>query len=652
MPAWGLTKEMRATRPWGLAADSLKTAKVITDPIHGDIYVTDLERRVIDSPPFQRLRRVRQLGMTHLVYPGATHNRFAHSLGSLAMAQRLMDAVIDQELGPHPQGLDLFEEWRAELGHGTPSFNADEYNRRLGEATILARLGALLHDLTHVPFGHSLEDDLELLVPHDKNVRRFERLWKEFDEDLRAELSSEGLSEFLRPLVVSRAADGAEETMEIPEIEISRKRSKGIPKYEERRQWYDFVRDIIGNTICADLLDYLRRDHFFTGLPMALGQRYLSSFYVTRVADQVHYPARMVLRIERDGRERPDIITELLKHLRYRYELSERALVHHAKLAADAMVGKALDIWEDALWRDHARERASDPEFGAELEIDTLKRRFAELVSEQAANQINQRVRASIEDEVSRRGDDSFLEWLRDETAGEADKRDGDKTKDKRRAAVHWLASDLLDRRLFKRIGEQTDVPIRPKRFVEEYGKKDQRRRLERDAANYAEIDNSWKVLTWIPAHTMRLKVAGVLVDDGSEIRRFVDHERRGDERGADIYKAHENLWAVRVFVHPSVTDEQREVVLARLASRMGIRFKKLDDELGGQPSEWPERLAASRACKRRKLSDERVTELFQYVRHERAARGPAAEPQKFSVLETEFEEAAKSFFKRRPRSR
>jgi uncharacterized protein len=157
MPPWGLTKEMRETEPWGLAAKSLTTKKVITDPIHGDIFITDLERRVIDSPPFQRLRRVRQLGMTHLVYPGATHNRFAHSLGSLAMAQGLMDAVIDQQLGPHPHDLDLFAEWRAELAYGTNAFNPDEYNRRLGEATILARLGALLHDFTHIPFGHSLE---------------------------------------------------------------------------------------------------------------------------------------------------------------------------------------------------------------------------------------------------------------------------------------------------------------------------------------------------------------------------------------------------------------------------------------------------------------------------------------------------------------
>ncbi len=64
----------------------------------------------------------------------------------------------------------------------------------------------------------------------------------------------------------------------------------------------------------------------------------------------------MVLRIQRDSQTRADVVTELLKHLRYRYELSERVLVHHAKLAADAMIGKALSIWRDALWIDRAFE--------------------------------------------------------------------------------------------------------------------------------------------------------------------------------------------------------------------------------------------------------------------------------------------------------
>jgi HD superfamily phosphohydrolase len=170
MPKWGLTPEQREAQPWGLPSAELAPAKTITDPVHGDIFVTRLEQRVIDSAPMQRLRRVRQLGATHLVYPGATHTRFSHCLGALRSAQDLFDAVVDHRHGPHAVR-DLFGEWES---------NPAEYRKRVAEATVLARLGALLHDLTHVPFGHSVEDDIGLLTPHDENVPRFEELWSQF----------------------------------------------------------------------------------------------------------------------------------------------------------------------------------------------------------------------------------------------------------------------------------------------------------------------------------------------------------------------------------------------------------------------------------------------------------------------------------------
>lgn len=639
MPAWGLTKEMRAAEPWGLDPELLRTRKVITDPVEGDIFVTELERQVIDSPPFQRLRRVRQLGSTHLVYPAATHNRFSHSLGSLTVAQRLMDAVLDQQLGPHPHDRDLFAEWRAELGSDEEGLR--EYWRRVGEATVLARLGALLHDFTHVPFGHSLEDDLRLLEAHDKNEERFERLWEQFSPTIREHLESEGLSDFLRPLIVSNrreSSDDDDAPKEIPPFAIPDERARKIPRCDERRQWYDFVRDIIGNTICADLLDYLHRDHLFTGLPFAVGSRYLASFYVTPIRDEVHYPARMVLRIHRGGQERPDVVTELLKHLRYRYELSERALVHHTKLSADAMIGKALEMWSDAVWRDLALDDVGrESPLADETDIGRLRERYARERDRATTDGITAKMQGAMEDELSRRGDDSFLEWLRD-WAGD------DANNDKRKAAIRTLADAILNRQLYKRIGVQTDVPIPPKDFYDRYGVKDRRRPIEEEAADFAEVDHSWKVLTWIPAHTMRLKVAGVLVDDASEVRRFVDHERGGDERGADIYRSHQNLWAVQVFVHESVTREQREVILARLAARMGVRFGSLEKKLGLQPAEWPERLAALRVCEaRRSSSPENVESLFRYVREQRAARGET--PGRFGLLMNEFEHAADAHF-------
>src|SRR5271157_3298219 len=68
----------------------------IRDPIHGFIKLDSEERRLVDSRPFQRLRYIYQLATTYLVYPGATHRRFEHSLGVMELATRIFDVVLDQ----------------------------------------------------------------------------------------------------------------------------------------------------------------------------------------------------------------------------------------------------------------------------------------------------------------------------------------------------------------------------------------------------------------------------------------------------------------------------------------------------------------------------------------------------------------------------
>jgi hypothetical protein len=99
------------------------STKVIRDPIHGDIFLTELELRIVDTPEFQRLRRIKQLGMTYLVYPSANHTRFEHSLGALHLAGRLASRLRLSE-----------------------------------EETTLVRIASLLHDLGHGPLSHTSEE--------------------------------------------------------------------------------------------------------------------------------------------------------------------------------------------------------------------------------------------------------------------------------------------------------------------------------------------------------------------------------------------------------------------------------------------------------------------------------------------------------------
>ena len=107
------------------------------DPIHGFIVTSELEQQIIESAPFQRLRRICQLGPTHFVYPTASHTRFEHSLGVLQASSNLLDSLYMK------QGSRDVLNWQ---------------QTDFDEAKILLRLAALLHDVGHAPFSHATEE--------------------------------------------------------------------------------------------------------------------------------------------------------------------------------------------------------------------------------------------------------------------------------------------------------------------------------------------------------------------------------------------------------------------------------------------------------------------------------------------------------------
>jgi len=119
----------------------------LRDPIHVYVRADDLESAVLRTRPVQRLRWVRQLGLAHLVFPGAEHSRFSHALGAMELAGRVYDALAEKA----PDLLD-----------GDP--RCPERRR--------VRLAALLHDVGHAPFSHSAEELFEDGLTHeDMTVR-------------------------------------------------------------------------------------------------------------------------------------------------------------------------------------------------------------------------------------------------------------------------------------------------------------------------------------------------------------------------------------------------------------------------------------------------------------------------------------------------
>lgn len=135
--------------------------KIINDPLYGFISIpNELIFDVIEHPYVQRLRRIMQLGLSHLVYPGAIHTRFNHVIGAMhLMHQALM--VLRRK------GIEISEE---------------EENAAL--------LAVLLHDIGHGPFSHALEYDIVCGVSHEKISAFFmQKLQAEFGEPLDLALS-------------------------------------------------------------------------------------------------------------------------------------------------------------------------------------------------------------------------------------------------------------------------------------------------------------------------------------------------------------------------------------------------------------------------------------------------------------------------------
>ena len=252
------------------AASNAMTGKLIRDAVHGDIQLGALEVELIDTPEFQRLRGIKQLGTAYLVFPSALHTRFEHSLGTSWMAHRLVESV-----------------------RRTHAMNADEES--------LVRVTALLHDITHIPFGHTLEDERRVLPRHDKDRER--------------------VHQFLEAGSVGRILyrEGMQQAV-VDALTMSG----------------SLTSDIIGGSISADLLDYLRRDTYFCGLAQNYDARIFESFIVES--------GRLVMNLEKRGVLRRDALSELVNLLRIRYTLSERVYFHHTKIASGAMISKAVEL--------------------------------------------------------------------------------------------------------------------------------------------------------------------------------------------------------------------------------------------------------------------------------------------------------------------
>jgi len=207
----------------------------IRDPIHGAIEVTADERALVDTPQYQRLRNIKQLGFADLAFPGATHTRYAHGLGAMAVATRVFDALA-------------------------PKLELSSEERQRFRQTV--RLAVLFHDLGHAPLSHATER----IMPMAAALRL--PAWVDRGGNRRADHEDYTLKLVLDSGLTAGIAHrfGPAEPANVAGL-LSGKLPPGSNPYLSRgRDLLPLFRSVVSGELDADRMDYLLRDSFFTGV--------------------------------------------------------------------------------------------------------------------------------------------------------------------------------------------------------------------------------------------------------------------------------------------------------------------------------------------------------------------------------------------------
>lgn len=258
-----------------------KLVHELRDPIHGLIRVTDQELQVINTRAMQRLRRIKQLAMADLVYPGAVHTRFEHSIGTLHLAQRILDRLRER-------GVKITQE--------------DER---------IVRLSSLLHDVGHGPFSHVAED---LLEEHYKpsevgTAAARDKIHEKITVDIVAKWSGfDCLLSFEERKRIHRIIEGSHER--------------------------DFLRDIVSSNLDADKMDYLLRDGHYAGVQYGM-------FDIEKVIDScmMHESSgQSYLHVEEAG------VFAVEQLVIAKWHMTQQVYAHRVRVISDSMIGRGLRL--------------------------------------------------------------------------------------------------------------------------------------------------------------------------------------------------------------------------------------------------------------------------------------------------------------------
>jgi HD superfamily phosphohydrolase len=434
----------------------MKAQKRIRTILYGDQRISGCELEVLHTPSMQRLYGLRQLGLTDRVFIDASHSRLHHVVGVLEQVDKLVSAITaNLEKSSRTFRFGASRDTQVQI-------SATQLSKIVEKRKPVIRFIGLLHDLTHAPFGHTVEDEIGLVKSkHDEPDRQADACYRLFCQ-LVAWLTVEAgglrtdrapaLPEAMRPFLSLAAEDnppepdlvGAAAKRLLESVDATtakacwRLRHQDIAmmfahlngamtallhlealhknqlelhhlprstpyefqmaiqialsgtKYEVLLEEFRFdphrdayMLDIVGNTVCADLLDYAQRDSHFAGLrldydPDRIAENFTlvgwdaSAYELERTGKRREVPEgqtdpftgwclRTAISLF-SHKYRTDVPGELMNLLNVRFYLYERVIYHPTKCASGAMLGTALQMLG---WR--KREKPKGPQLPKHL---------------------------------------------------------------------------------------------------------------------------------------------------------------------------------------------------------------------------------------------------------------------------------------------
>lgn len=268
--------------------------KSIRDPIHGFIELNEWEKSIIDHPVFQRLRRIKQLGWTDMVYPSANHTRFEHSLGVMFIATKMYDNIVKKSE-------DILIE---RLSYNKAGLKRDR---------MLVRLAALLHDVGHSPFSHVGEK----IMPKKEETNNFYT-----HEDYSGALVLHKMKE-----VIEEHSLNQNYHITVDEIY---KFLQGKSETGRSLIW----RNLISSQLDADRADYLLRDSYHIGVKY--GEFDLDRLIQSLIIALDPETSQPTIAVDIGGKQ----VAESL--IISRYMMFTQVYFHHTRRAYDILINKLL----------------------------------------------------------------------------------------------------------------------------------------------------------------------------------------------------------------------------------------------------------------------------------------------------------------------